>query len=139
MIKRLWRWFKNFWQRLFGRKQAVSRKKPDDKVKPRELLTDAEYESLFLQLLDGVNDENWSRGTVKGFLASKNIIEDDFVGWLRRFGERLLAGDGENRELAQRMVRLGEVGFGELSLVAGEIGRQLLGKERKKGRSGSLA
>lgn len=89
-------------------------------------MTDAEYESLFIQLLDGVNDENWSRGTVKGFLVSKNIIEDDFVGWLRRFGERLLATDGENHQLARRMVLLSKLGCGKLSLVAGEIGRELL-------------
>ena len=123
MIKRLWRWFNNFWQGLFGRNPP----KPDINVKPRKLLTDAEYESLFLQLLDGVNDESWSRGSVKAFLDWRNIVKDDFVGWLRRFGERLLAGDGENRELAQRMVLLSEVGFGELSQVAGEIGRELLG------------
>ncbi len=124
MIKRLWRWFKNFWQRLFGRNPP----KPDISVKPRELLTDAECESLFLQLLDGVNDEGWSRGSVKAFLDWRNIVKDDFVGWLRRFGERLLAGDGENRELAERMVLLSKVGFGELSEVAGEIGRELLEK-----------
>ncbi len=128
MIKRLWRWFKSFWQRLLGKKQVIPVPKPDDKVKPRELLTDAEYESLFLKLLDGVNDEGWSRGSVKAFLDLKNIVKDDFVGWLRRFGERLLAGDGENRELAQRMVRLSKVGLGELSQVAGEIGSKLLDK-----------
>jgi tetratricopeptide (TPR) repeat protein len=124
MIKRLWRWFKNFWQRLFGRNAP----KPDIKVKPRELLTDAEYESLFLQLLDKVNHESWSRGQVKAFLDWNNIVELDLVEWLRGFGERLLAGDGENHELAQPMVRLSEVGFGELSQVAGEIGKELLNK-----------
>lgn len=131
MIKRLWQWFKNFWQRLFGR----NRPKPDIKVKPRELLTDAEYESLFLQLLDKVNHESWSRGQVKAFLDWNNIVELDLVEWLRGFGERLLAGDGENHQLAQRMVRLGEVGFGKLSLVADEIGSKLLlkGEEEEKG------
>ncbi len=127
MIQRLWQWFKNFWQRLFSRNPP----KPDIKVKPRELLTDAEYESLFLQLLDGVNDENWSRGQVKAFLDWNNIVELDLVEWLRGFGERLLAGDGENHELAQRMVLLGKVGFGKLSLVADEIGRELLGRGRE--------
>ncbi len=124
MIKRLWRWFNNFWQRLFSRNPP----KPDISVKPRELLTDAEYESLFLQLLDGVNDESWSRGQVKAFLDWNNIVESDLVEWLRGFGKRLLAGNGENHELAQRMLRLSEVGFGELSQVAGEIGRKLLDK-----------
>ena len=135
MIKRLWQWFKNFWQRLFGRKQAVSLQKTEDKVNPPKL-SDAEYERFFMQLLDGVSDESWSRGRVGGFLAGNNIKESDLVGWLRGFGERLLAGDGENRELAERMVRLGEAGFGELSLVAGEIGRKLLGgggEEEEKG------
>ena len=127
MIKRLWRWFKNFWQRLLGKKH-IPLPKPDIKVKPRELPTDTEYESLCLQLLDGVNDEGWSRGSVKAFLDWRNIVKDDFVRWLRRFGDRLLAGDGENGELAQRMVLLGEVGFGELSQVAGEIGREFLDK-----------
>ena len=128
MIKRLWRWFKNFWQRLFGRKQVVSSRRSDIKVKSRRLLTDAEYESLFLQLLDGVNDEGWSRGRVNAFLDGNNIVKDDLLGWLRRFGERLLTGDGENHQLAVRMVRLSEVGCGELGEVAGEIGRKLLDK-----------
>lgn len=127
MIKRLWQWFKNFWQRLLARNAP----KPDIKVKPRELLTDAEYESLFLQLLDKVNHESWSRGQVKAFLDGNNIVELDLVEWLRGFGKRLLAGDGENRELAERMVRLNKVGFRELSLVAGEIGRELLGRGRE--------
>lgn len=132
MIKRLWQWFKNFWQRFFDRKQAVSLQKTEDKVKPPKL-SDAEYERFFMQLLDGVNDESWSRGRVGGFLAGNNIKESDLVEWLRGFGERLLAGDGENRKLAERMVRLGEVGFGELSLVAGEIGRELLKGWEEKG------
>ncbi|PAX56989.1 tetratricopeptide repeat protein, partial [Brunnivagina elsteri] len=129
MIKRLWQWLKRIWQRFKGKKQAVSLQKSDAKEKPRWLLTDAEYESLFLQLLAGVNDEGWSRGRVSGFLAGKNIVESDLVGWLRRFGERLLARDGENRELAMRMVRLSEVDCGVLGEVAGEIGRELLGRE----------
>ena len=135
MIKRLWQWFKNFWQRFFDRKQAVSLQKTEDKVKPPKL-SDAEYERFFMQLLDGVNDESWSRGRLGGFLAGSNIKESDLVEWLRGFRERLLEGDGENRELAERMVRLGEVGFGKLSLVAGDIGREFLGgveEEEEKG------
>ncbi|BAY95196.1 protein prenyltransferase, alpha subunit (plasmid) [Microchaete diplosiphon NIES-3275] len=88
---------------------------------------------LFFQLLTGVNDENWSRGRVKGFLDGKNIAEADLVQWLRRFGENLLASDGENRELATRMVRLGEVGCGVLGEVAGEIGREFLWEEEDTG------
>jgi tetratricopeptide (TPR) repeat protein len=125
MIKRLWRWLEKILRRLFisSPQQAVV------KEQPRQLLADTEYELLFFQLLAGVNDEDWSHGRVKGFLDRKNIAEADLVQWLRRFGENLLASDGENRELAVRMVRLSEVGFGELGEVAGEIGRELLGRE----------
>jgi CHAT domain-containing protein/tetratricopeptide (TPR) repeat protein len=130
MIQQLRQWvkkFKKLWQRLFGEKVG---KPTDIKVKPRVSLTDAEYESLFLQLLAGVNDQGWSRGQVQDFLARKNIAEADLVGWLQRFGAKLLAG--ENRELAARMVRLSEVSFGELGKVAGEIGRELLGEVGKE-------
>jgi tetratricopeptide (TPR) repeat protein len=125
MIKRLWQWFKNFWQRLFSRKQAVFPQDSESKVKIPKL-SDAEYQQFFRQLLDKVNDESWSRGRVKALLDGNNIVESDLVRWLRGFGEKLLARDGENRKLAQRMMRLSEVGFGELSQLAGEIGRELL-------------
>jgi tetratricopeptide (TPR) repeat protein len=114
------RWYK---------KQVISRQKNSIQEQPRQLLADPEYELLFFQLLTGVNDENWSHGRVKGFLDGKNIAEANLVQWLRRFGENLLASDGENRELAMRMVRLSEVDCKELGEVAGEIGRESLGKE----------
>jgi tetratricopeptide (TPR) repeat protein/CHAT domain-containing protein len=133
MMKRLWRWFKRILRRFFGKKQVVASQKPVRQEIIRKLLTDAEYESLFLQLLAGVNDEGWSQGRIRGFLAGKNVVESDLVGWLRGFGERLLAEDGENRELAAQIGRLSEVGCGELGEVAGEIGRELLGREGEEG------
>ncbi|NMF64338.1 tetratricopeptide repeat protein [Brasilonema octagenarum] len=126
MLRRLWQWLKRFFQRLFGSKQSPQTGE-QTKVESRRQPTDAEYETLFLQLLAGVN-EGWSRGRVKGFLDAKNITQAALVEWLRRFGERLLVSSAENTELAERMVRLRELSVGEVGEVAGEIGRRLLGR-----------
>ncbi|MGI2902315.1 tetratricopeptide repeat protein [Tolypothrix sp. VBCCA 56010] len=94
-------------------------------VEPRKLPTDAEYESLFLELLAGVND-GWSRGRVRGFLDGNKIAQAGLVEWLRGFGERLLVSNALNAELAQRMVQLGELDVGDVGEVARDIGMRLL-------------
>jgi CHAT domain-containing protein/Tfp pilus assembly protein PilF len=94
-------------------------------VEPRKLPTDAEYESLFLELLAGVND-GWSRRRVRGFLDANKIAQAGLVEWLRGFGERLLVSNALNAELAQRMVQLGELDVGEVGEVARDIGMRLL-------------
>ncbi|MEH2100577.1 MAG: tetratricopeptide repeat protein, partial [Nostoc sp.] len=130
MLKRLWRWLKKSFQRLFGNKQTPPLRE-HRKVEPPQQLTDAEYESLFLQLLAEVND-GLSIGGVKGFLAAKRINEAHLVEWLRSFGKRLLASATPNDELARRMVRLGELSIGEVSVVAYDFGRQLKGGETNR-------
>ncbi|MEH2113283.1 MAG: CHAT domain-containing tetratricopeptide repeat protein [Nostoc sp.] len=94
------------------------------KVEPPKQLTDAEHESLFLQLLTEVND-GLSRGGAKGFLAANRINEAHLVEWLRGFGKRLLASATLNDELARRMMRLGELSIGEVSIVAYDIAKRL--------------
>lgn len=69
MLKRLWRWLKRYFQRLFRKRQTPPLEK-QRRVEPPKQLTDAEYESLFLQLLGEINDGLSKRG-VKGFLAAK--------------------------------------------------------------------
>ncbi|MEH1829203.1 MAG: tetratricopeptide repeat protein [Nostoc sp.] len=130
MLKRLWRWLKRSFQRLFGNKQTPPLRE-QKKVEPPKQLTDAEYESLFLQLLTEIND-GLSRGGAKGFLAANRINEAHLVEWLRGFGERLLASATPNDELARRMVRLGELSIGEVSVVADDFGRRLGGGETNR-------
>ncbi|MHC5915189.1 MAG: tetratricopeptide repeat protein [Nostoc sp.] len=130
MLKRLWRWLKKSFQRLFGNKQTPPLRE-HRKVEPPQQLTDAEYESLFLQLLAEVND-GLSIGGVKGFLAAKGINEAHLVEWLRGFGKRLLASATPNDKLARRMVRLGELSIGEVSVVADDFGRRLGGGETNR-------
>ncbi|MEH2156626.1 CHAT domain-containing protein [Nostoc sp.] len=130
MLKRLWRWLKRSFQRLFDNKQTPPLRE-QTKVEPPKQLTDAEHESLFLQLLTEVND-GLSRGGAKSFLAAKRINEAHMVQWLRGFGERLLASATPNDELARRMVQLGELNIGEVSVVAYDIGKQLGGGETNR-------
>ena len=125
MLGRLWRWLKNSFRRWFGTPEQGKRElnQSEDLIKVPQL-PDAEYESVFLELLAGVN-QGWSRGRVQGFLDGKNIERADLVQWLRGFGERLLASDAENEELAERMVHLGELNVGEVGEVARGLGLEL--------------
>jgi hypothetical protein len=131
MLKQLWQWFKRLFRRVFRTAHpSVNVQAP---VKPQKQWTDAEYESLFLELLEGVN-EGWSRGKVKGFLAARNVVEATLLQWLQGFGERLLASDVPNDELAARMVRLAELDVGEVGKVARDIGLELAGRNGREDR-----
>jgi CHAT domain-containing protein/Flp pilus assembly protein TadD len=101
------------------------------RVESSKKLTDAEYESLFLELLEGVH-QGWSRGNIGSFLIAKNISEAELVAWLHGFGERVLASSAVHDELAARLVQLGETASGELGQVSQSIGRLLLGKEKNE-------
>jgi CHAT domain-containing protein/Tfp pilus assembly protein PilF len=113
-----------FFQRWFGHNPQPQSVAPSPK---NHGLSDGEYESLFMQLLDGVH-QGWSRGKIKGFLVAKGTTEAEFVAWLRGFGKRLLESSEPNQELARCMVQLGEVGCGEVGEIAQDFGNQLLAR-----------
>ncbi|HAZ47675.1 MAG TPA: hypothetical protein DDW76_11535 [Cyanobacteria bacterium UBA11369] len=89
-------------------------------------LTPREYEHFFTQILEGV-ESGWGRVQVLRALAalSHRSRESDWVTWLRNYGEQLLASPVPNRQMAKRMVELGEIDCGELCSVAGDIGREM--------------
>ncbi|NEU71480.1 tetratricopeptide repeat protein [Hassallia byssoidea VB512170] len=134
MLKRLWRWLKKSLVRLFNSKSPSPPLGKHTPVEPRKQPTDAEYESLFLELLAGVND-GWSRRRVRGFLDANKIAQAGLVEWLRGFGERLLVSNALNAELAARMVQLGELDVGDVGEVARDIGMRLLrgGETNRRG------
>ncbi|MBE9097800.1 hypothetical protein [Tychonema sp. LEGE 07203] len=131
MLDKIWQFIKRLIQRLFG----TSAPPAPQNIPVRPTLTDAEYESKFMEILEGVN-AGWSRGDIAGFLIAKRLKDGELAGWLRRFGTRLLEGEGDRaaaadavaslQELARRLGLLGRIGSGELSQVAGEIGREIL-------------
>ncbi|MEG4859416.1 tetratricopeptide repeat protein [Microcoleus sp. K1-B6] len=133
MLNKILQFFKRLIQRLFGTPTKPS--PPQENTAIRPTLTDAEYESKFMEILEGVN-AGWSRGDVAGFLIAKRLKDGELAAWLRRFGARLLEGEHDEtaatdavaslQELAQRLVLLGRIGSGELSEVARQIGREIL-------------
>ncbi|XWK88263.1 MAG: CHAT domain-containing tetratricopeptide repeat protein [Phormidium sp.] len=120
MFGKIWRWLKNLWQQLFTKPPLPS------PPKKRQLRSDAEQESLFLQLLD-MAAKGESRENIKRFLFGKLIDEAKLVAWLHRFRSNLLESPQTHRELARRMMQLDVVLGRELGKVAREIGRELLG------------
>jgi tetratricopeptide (TPR) repeat protein len=96
----------------------------------RQPLNDTEYEHFFMQLLDGVS-QGWGRVHVDRFFTalSDRATEIQWSSWLRHFGTRLQQSETPNRELAVRLLQLGDVGTGEIPRMAKEIGTSLLVKE----------
>ncbi|MEG4504315.1 tetratricopeptide repeat protein [Microcoleus sp. F6_B4] len=133
MLNKILQFFKRLFQRIFG--TPIPPTPPSENTAIRPTLTDAEYESKFMEILEGVN-AGWSRGDVAGFLIAKRLKDGELAAWLRRFGQRLLEGEHDGtaaadavsslQELAQRLVLLGRIGSGELSEVARQIGREIL-------------
>ncbi|MEG4864785.1 MULTISPECIES: hypothetical protein [unclassified Microcoleus] len=133
MLNKIWQFLKQLIQRLWG--SAPPPKPQNTPLRPT--LTDAEYESKFMEILEGVN-AGWSRGDVAGFLIAKRLKDSELAGWLRRFGTRLFEEEthasstapadvvASLQELARRLGLFGRMGSGELSQVAGDIGREIL-------------
>ncbi len=131
MLDKIWRFLKQLIQRLFGTNPKIEPTPPQ----PAPTLTDAEYEAMLMELLEGVN-QGWGRGDVAEFLIAKQIKNGDLAAWLRGFGVRSLEGaQGSTasadavvslQELARRLELLGGVAGGELGEVAGNVGREIL-------------
>lgn len=137
MLRRLWQQFKRFFESLLRNspqssrrrrvRQTYSPSRGTEGTQPLPRLTDTDYEFLFSQLLEGVQ-HGWQQPRVMKFLADlkPRATEAEWVAWLQRFGERLLQAPTPNKELATRMLQLGELGCGEISDVSYELGRRLL-------------
>lgn len=136
MKGRFWRYaystlrrtLRKWYRRLFGiRKQPQPQKSIEQSENTP--LTDADYEYFFMQLLEGV-EHGWRQEQVLRVfeaLAERTDVEV-WIAWLRGFGDRLLASQSPNRQLATRMVHLGDVGCGEFGDIAKEIGIKLLAR-----------
>lgn len=126
MLRRIWQWIVRLFQGLFGGRRQNS-KVPSVRKQPPKPLEQTDYEYLFMQLLEGVA-HGWQQARVLKFFDSlkDRITMEQWVSWLRGFGERLLASSAPNNQLAARMVHLGELGCGQIGEVAQEIGMQML-------------
>ncbi|NEQ23334.1 MAG: tetratricopeptide repeat protein [Microcoleus sp. SIO2G3] len=137
MLKGIWQWLKRLFQRLFGTSPQAStnRRETQIKIEAPLPLADSDYEYLFRQLLEGVA-HGWQQERVSRWFETLKgrTTEAEWVAWLRRFGERVLASPAPNNELATRLVQVGEMtqslpSHKTIGEVAYDIGRQLLIRE----------
>ncbi|MEB3281008.1 MAG: hypothetical protein VKK42_18995 [Lyngbya sp.] len=125
MFGKIWRWLKSWLTRRFGgssrsRNREQSNVEPPTSVNP---LSDTGYEALFLHLLEGV-EQGWERTQVLDHLG--NRINDRFLhSWLQRFGRRLMESPFSQTELAERMIKLGQIDCGEIGKISAEWGERL--------------
>ena len=146
MFDKIWQFLKQLFQRIFGTNPRISTEiKPPQTPQQPPTLTDAEFEAKLMELLEGVN-AGWGSGDVTEFLIAKRLRDTELADWLRRFGERLLAIDGETtedgghgdtastdsvsslQELARRLELLRGICGGELGEAAGNVAREILVK-----------
>ena len=127
MLRRLIQWLKGLISRWFGGQRTHSHMEDDLVTRLAPPLTDSDLEFLFNELIEGVHQargKDWAQKWLDNI--EHRVSTEDWIQWLRRFGERLLASPTPNNELAARLVQLGELGVGEVGKVAYEVGMQLL-------------
>ena len=110
--RQLVRWIQQVWRRLKPPQSSefrIGNSEPNSDNQPNPL-SDAGYEQLWMQALDGVA-AGWDREQVLAHFGKRT--EDRFLkSWLPRFGRRLLDSPVPNKELARRMVLLGGIWAG---------------------------
>ena len=127
MFKRLIQWLKKFFRHLFGGKQNLT---PSREQVPKAVippLTDTDLEFLFTELLEGVHQikgQTWAQKWLHNL--EHRVSTQQWLEWLNRFGDRLLASSKPHNELAARLVQLGELGVGEISNLSYNIGMKVL-------------
>ncbi len=130
MMQGNWKSLVNWFQNLFGigNSQKPTALLPHNEPPPA--LEDADYEYLFMQLIEGVA-HGWQQQRILKFFDAlqHRTTQEQWLAWLRRFGDRLLASSVPNNELAARMVQIGEIGCGEIGVMAYDIGMLLLTRQ----------
>lgn len=152
MLKRIWQWLTGLFRRLFGgensslssRREVIRTGASSDLLRSKADLregaapppfSDSDYEYLFMQLLEGVG-HGWQQDRVMRWFdgLKGRTTQAEWVAWLQRFGERVLASSAPNDELGRRLLTLGDQLLSTPSLqaigeVVYDIGRQLLTRD----------
>jgi hypothetical protein len=127
MLKRLIQWFKKFFRHLFAGKQNLTSGREDVPKPVLSPLTDIDLELLFTELLAGVHQvkgQTWAQKWLQNI--EHRVSTEQWLEWLNRFGDRLLASSKPHNELAARLVQLGELGVGEIGNLSYDIGMKVL-------------
>jgi hypothetical protein len=107
MLRRLWQWLKRF----FGKLSGSSPQSEDSAIATptQSSLSDADYEYLYMQLLEGVA-RGWQADRIDRFFVQLGDRgkTGDWLDWLNRFGDRLLSSATPHPELTTRMLLLAQ-------------------------------
>jgi hypothetical protein len=125
MFKGIWRSIVRWWRSLLGESPSGVAAIAND----LPLLSDPDYEYLFMQLLEGVA-HGWQQPRVNKFFhrVKQRAPKSQWMAWLNGFGYRLVNSSAPNEELARKMIQLSELDCGDVTSLAGEFGHQLLGR-----------
>jgi hypothetical protein len=137
MLKKIWQSWVRWFRKLFKQKAARSIVRASTIELPPLDDTDREY--LFMQLLEGVA-HGWQQPRAIGFFNKirQRVRKSDWLEWLERFGNNLIEAPLPNYELADRLVKLGELDCGEIGDLAGEYGVRLLSRQAEELSGGLL-
>jgi tetratricopeptide (TPR) repeat protein len=135
LIKKFWHRLRDWISQLLTPHLSRDRRTSRRTVESLKPLSDTDYEFVFSQLLDGVA-HGWHEGRILKFfeqLGDRGKARN-WVPWLERFGETVLASTAPNLQLAERLLRLGSMAqsfpqTAPIGEVAYGIGRQLYSRE----------
>jgi hypothetical protein len=145
MLKKIWQSFVRWFRKLFGtgknRASLHSKGMATERLSSAALppLDDTDREYLFMQLLEGVA-HGWQQPRAVGFFNKirQRVRKSEWLEWLDKFGQNLIAAPVPNYELAGRMVQLGQLDCGEIGDLAGDYGAQLLNRQAEEFNAGML-
>ncbi|MDY6783427.1 MAG: tetratricopeptide repeat protein, partial [Cyanobacteriota bacterium] len=100
---------KNIWQSLFKSQPSESAPEPREAPKPYKPLSDADYEYLFDQLLEGIA-YGWQPGRIQRFFETlgDRSEKEAWLSWLERYELRVMTAPASNAALRERLIKLGE-------------------------------
>jgi tetratricopeptide (TPR) repeat protein len=109
MLSRIIQILKNIWQSLFKPQPPESAPEPREAPKPYKPLSDADYEYLFDQLLEGIA-YGWQPGRIQRFFETlgERADKEAWLSWLERYELRVMTAPAANADLRERLIKLGE-------------------------------
>jgi len=129
---------KGIYSGLMGNKGSIPTSVHDKGALESSLpsLSDTDYEFLFMQLLEGVA-HGWQSDRILKFFTKldERGNKENWLAWLERFEEKLLASATPNQDLGRRMILLSQQmrslhKLREIGTKAETIGRKLLRTKR---------
>lgn len=109
LLSRIIKILKNIWQSFFKPPTPEPASEQKEVPKPYKPLSDADYEYLFEQLLEGIA-YGWQPGRIQRFFETLGDRgeKEAWLSWLERYELRAMTAPASNESLARQLIKLGE-------------------------------